>query len=445
MNGVEPPSAASGEPEVTVVDAFKGRHGNHGEFAHDDTASASGESEAERPWDVIKPFFLVNVDEIENDAHLRAIQEAIKVLESVGTPVEGEPVAWEYSYDGSLTMLTADKERAQELIDAGVKVHPLSYTHPAEGEQIDVVAAVRRLPEPDGRYWLCRRNADGKHAGLAGMWEYPGGRVEEGEQLRAALLRELSEEFGGIGEPKVGAVLDSITYGPYRVTFFAVEMVEPDELRCHTEVRWMTPAEACAVEHLPSGTIFNARHLTHPAEGEGACLSDVELSHLTREQLEAALRIRNSEPEGAREAWNHINDALSWMGDDEDKARASLHQAIESLRTISEGAREALPRAQSEALIDDLLREHCDAMKDYYSPMSQACERACELRENVRAALASQPAATEERGEPNQIAETIAGLNAAALLIHDLAALVTQHAAPTSPEGETQEKTDDRS
>ena len=129
---------------------------------------------------------------------------------------------------------------------------------PASGT-IDVVAAVRR--DDDGRYWLCRRNADGKNAGLAGMWEYPGGKVEEGEQLREALIRELHEEFGGLSEVKIGAVLDSIEYGPYRVTFFAVEMVEPTELRCHTEAKWMTPREACEVEHLPSGTIFNARHL----------------------------------------------------------------------------------------------------------------------------------------------------------------------------------------
>lgn len=141
-----------------------------------------------------------------------------------------------------------------------------------ESEPVDVVAAVRRNDE--GHYWICKRDASGKHAGLAGMWEYPGGKVEEGEQLREALIRELQEEFGWGGVTvagiELGQVLDSITYGPYRVTFFDVAMNEPTELRCHTEARWMTPDEVCLQEHLPSGTIFNARHLAPHPEPEGS-------------------------------------------------------------------------------------------------------------------------------------------------------------------------------
>jgi 8-oxo-dGTP diphosphatase len=128
------------------------------------------------------------------------------------------------------------------------------------GGLVDVVAAVRRDSVGHrGLYWLARRDATGQHGGLAGMWEYPGGKVEPGEQLKDALRRELDEEFGVYAQ--VGQVLDSIVYGPYRVTFFEVHMPDPVELRKHTEARWMTGQEACAVEHLPSGTIFNARHL----------------------------------------------------------------------------------------------------------------------------------------------------------------------------------------
>ncbi len=140
------------------------------------------------------------------------------------------------------------------------------------GTVIDVVAAVRR--DDLGRVWLCKRNSDGRHAGLAGLWEYPGGKVESDEQLRDALSRELHEEFPGLEEfpgyhLDIGRVLDSIDsrYGDivYRVTFFDVTMTEPDQHPTHTEVRWMTPEEACGVEHLPSGTIFNARHLARRA------------------------------------------------------------------------------------------------------------------------------------------------------------------------------------
>jgi 8-oxo-dGTP diphosphatase len=44
-----------------------------------------------------------------------------------------------------------------------------------------------------GRVLLTQRKA-GAH--LAGLWEFPGGKVEEGEDPRAALVRELEEELG---------------------------------------------------------------------------------------------------------------------------------------------------------------------------------------------------------------------------------------------------------
>lgn len=134
---------------------------------------------------------------------------------------------------------------------------------------IDVVAAVRRLPS--GLVWLAKRNSDGGQGGQAGMWEYPGGKVEPGEHLRQALRRELWEEFEVSDGVEVGAALDTITYNRFRVTFFEVEMPDPVRLTCHSEARWFTPAEACRVDHLPSGTIFNARHLAHvddPARAE---------------------------------------------------------------------------------------------------------------------------------------------------------------------------------
>lgn len=55
----------------------------------------------------------------------------------------------------------------------------------------EVVAAV--LKQPDGRVLLARR-PPGK--AYAGYWEFPGGKVEPGESLAAALTRELQEELG---------------------------------------------------------------------------------------------------------------------------------------------------------------------------------------------------------------------------------------------------------
>src|SRR5690348_8440215 len=55
-----------------------------------------------------------------------------------------------------------------------------------------LVAAVA-LVDPDGRVLLAQR-PPGKH--LAGLWEFPGGKVHAGETPETALIRELAEELG---------------------------------------------------------------------------------------------------------------------------------------------------------------------------------------------------------------------------------------------------------
>lgn len=58
--------------------------------------------------------------------------------------------------------------------------------------KIVLVSAVA-LVDIDGRVLLAQR-PEGK--AMAGLWEFPGGKVEEGETPEAALIRELREELG---------------------------------------------------------------------------------------------------------------------------------------------------------------------------------------------------------------------------------------------------------
>lgn len=56
-----------------------------------------------------------------------------------------------------------------------------------------VLVSACALVDPQGRVLIAQR-PEGKT--MAGLWEFPGGKVEEGETPETALIRELAEELG---------------------------------------------------------------------------------------------------------------------------------------------------------------------------------------------------------------------------------------------------------
>ena len=56
-----------------------------------------------------------------------------------------------------------------------------------------VLVVACALVDVDGRVLICKR-PQGKS--LAGLWEFPGGKVEAGETPESALIREMDEELG---------------------------------------------------------------------------------------------------------------------------------------------------------------------------------------------------------------------------------------------------------
>ncbi|MGH7124364.1 MAG: NUDIX domain-containing protein, partial [Stellaceae bacterium] len=62
-----------------------------------------------------------------------------------------------------------------------------------EGSRRLVIVAACALLDPKGAVLIAKRP---QGRSLAGLWEFPGGKVEAGETPEAALIRELKEELG---------------------------------------------------------------------------------------------------------------------------------------------------------------------------------------------------------------------------------------------------------
>jgi 8-oxo-dGTP diphosphatase len=109
------------------------------------------------------------------------------------------------------------------------------------GEPLHVVAAVIVA---DGRVLACRR---APHKADAGRWEFPGGKLEPGESLEQAIVREIREELGAeivvTGELTMD---DTLTGGRVvRLTCLRAELTGalPTASTDHDELRWVVPAE----------------------------------------------------------------------------------------------------------------------------------------------------------------------------------------------------------
>ena len=88
-------------------------------------------------------------------------------------------------------------------------------------------------------------------ARLAGGWEFPGGKIDPGEDGPGALVRECREELGV--DIRVGQRLAATTGNGIRIVLFAATLAagEPAPLEDHDELRWLTADELTAVPWLP--------------------------------------------------------------------------------------------------------------------------------------------------------------------------------------------------
>ena len=103
----------------------------------------------------------------------------------------------------------------------------------------------------DGNVLICQRT---RHQVMPLKWEFPGGKIEEGEQPRDALRRELDEELGiqAVIGNEVARIVHTYPNGSsielrfYDVHEFAGEI----ENKIFRDIRWVLPTELPAYDFL---------------------------------------------------------------------------------------------------------------------------------------------------------------------------------------------------
>ena len=113
---------------------------------------------------------------------------------------------------------------------------------------IEVVAAILHR---DGAYFATQRG----YGEFEGMWEFPGGKIEEGETVEFALKREIQEELG------IDITIDNFLctieydYPSFHLTMHCylcgIKFGEI-ELREHKSARWLTTETLDSVKWLPA-------------------------------------------------------------------------------------------------------------------------------------------------------------------------------------------------
>ncbi len=106
-----------------------------------------------------------------------------------------------------------------------------------------ILVAAAALVDGQGRVLLAQR---GKGRSMAGLWEFPGGKVQTGETPEQALVRELEEELGLAIDVKnlTPAGFASHSYADFHLLmplFLCREWAGTPEAREHSALKWLKP------------------------------------------------------------------------------------------------------------------------------------------------------------------------------------------------------------
>ncbi len=115
-----------------------------------------------------------------------------------------------------------------------------------------MITVIAAIINKDGKVLIAQR-AQGQR--LAGKWEFPGGKLEEGETPQECLKRELKEELDM--DIEVGEYFGESVYhyqtGTIRLLFYRARMLGGGcKLNVHSRVEWVEPRELAKYDFVPA-------------------------------------------------------------------------------------------------------------------------------------------------------------------------------------------------